>query len=84
VNEVKSAVGTTAGAKVSRFSLTADPEVKRINAPKVVDRFKKRIREIAGRTKGVSMKTTMEELAPYMRAWNSYFVFCGCQRCRSA
>src|SRR5256885_15682111 len=26
--------------------------------------------------KGVSMETTMEELAPYMRGWRSYFGFC--------
>ena len=45
-------------------------------APKAVDRFKQRIREITGRAKGVSMKTTMEELAPYMRGWRSYFGFC--------
>ena len=45
-------------------------------APKALDRFKQRIREITGRAKGVSMKTTMEELAPYMRGWRSYFGFC--------
>src|SRR5207237_4628138 len=33
-------------------------------------------REITGRAKGVSMETTMEELAPYMRGWRSYFGFC--------
>ena len=58
------------------FSFTAGPEVKRVIAPKAVDRFKQRIREITGRAKGVSMKTTMEELAPYMRGWRSYFGFC--------
>ena len=26
--------------------------------------------------KGVSIKTTMEELAPYMRGWRNYFGFC--------
>src|SRR5450759_960132 len=57
------------------FSFTAGPEVKRVIAPKAVDRFKRRIREITGRAKGVSMKTTMGELAPYMRGWRSYFGF---------
>jgi hypothetical protein len=37
--------------------------------PRALDRFKQRIREITGRAKGVSMKMTMEELAPYIR-WN--------------
>jgi RNA-directed DNA polymerase len=26
--------------------------------------------------KGISIKTTMEELAPYMRGWRGYFGFC--------
>jgi len=38
--------------------------------------FKQRIREITRRAKGVSIKTTMEELATYMRGWRSYFGFC--------
>ena len=82
VNEAKDPNST--GTPVARprerkflgFSFTAGPEVKRVIAPKAVDRFKRRIREITGRAKGVSMKTTMEELAPYMRGWRSYFGFC--------
>jgi RNA-directed DNA polymerase len=76
VNEAKSAVARPQERKFLGFSFTAGPEVKRVIAPKAVDRFKRRIREIAGRPKGVSMKTTMEELAPYMRGWRSYFGFC--------
>jgi len=45
-------------------------------APKALDRFKRRVREITRRAKGVSMKTTMEELAPYMWGWRSYFGLC--------
>ena len=62
--------------KLLGFSFRAGPEVKRVIAPKALDRFKRRVREITGRAKGVSMKTTMEELAPYMRGWRSYFGFC--------
>jgi len=58
------------------FSFTAGPEVKRVIAPKALGRFKQRIRAITRRAKGVSIKTTMEELAPYMRGWRSYFGFC--------
>ena len=58
------------------FSFTAGPEVKRVIAPKAMERFKERIREITRRAKGVSMKTTMDELAPYMRGWRGYFGFC--------
>jgi hypothetical protein len=45
-------------------------------APKSLERFKRRIREITRRAKGVSMKATMEELASYMRGWRGYFGFC--------
>ena len=76
VNEAKSAVARPQERKFLGFSFTAGPEVKRAIAPKALDRFKRRIREITGRAKGVSMKTTMEELAPYMRGWRSYFGFC--------
>src|SRR6202166_1490586 len=76
VNEAKSAVARPQERKFLGFSFTAGPDVKRIIAPKALDRFKQRIREITGRAKGVSMKTTMEELAPYMRGWRSYFGFC--------
>jgi len=36
----------------------------------------RRIRDITRRAKGVSIKTTMEELATYMRGWRGYFGFC--------
>jgi RNA-directed DNA polymerase len=50
--------------------------VKRVIALKALDRFKHRIREITRRAKGVSIETTIAELAPYMRGWRSYFGFC--------
>ena len=58
------------------FSFTAGPEVKRVIAPKALDRFKRRIREITRRAKGVSIQKTIAELASYMRGWRSYFGFC--------
>ena len=76
VNETKSAVARPQERKFLGFSFSAGPEVKRVIAPKALDRFKRRVREITRRAKGVSMKTTIEELAPYMRGWRSYFGFC--------
>jgi RNA-directed DNA polymerase len=76
VNETKSAVARPQERKFLGFSFTTGPEVKRVIAPKALDRFKRRIREITRRAKGVSMKTTIEELAPYMRGWRGYFGFC--------
>jgi RNA-directed DNA polymerase len=76
VNEAKSAVARPQERKFLGFRFSAGPEVKRVIAPKALDRFKRRVREITRRAKGVSMKTTMEELAPYMRGWRGYFGFC--------
>jgi RNA-directed DNA polymerase len=76
VNETKSAVARPQERKFLGFSFTAGPEVRRVIAPKALDRFKRRIRELTRRAKGVSIKTTMAELVPYMRGWRGYFGFC--------
>ena len=57
VNEAKSAVARPQERKFLGFSFTAGPEVKRVIAPKALDRFKQRIREITYRAKGVSIET---------------------------
>src|SRR6266403_1082052 len=76
VNEAKSAVARPQERKFLGFSFTAGPDIKRTIAPKSLERFKQRIRDITRRAKGVSIKTTMEELATYMRGWRGYFGFC--------
>src|SRR6476619_2432490 len=76
VNATKSAVAPPQERKFLGFSLTDGSEVKRVIAPKALERFKKRIRDITRRAKGVSLETTIAELAPYMRGWRSYFGFC--------
>ena len=76
VNEAKSAVARPQERKFLGFSFSAGPDIKRTIAPKSLERFKRQIRDITSRAKGVSIKTTMEELAPYMRGWRDYFGFC--------
>src|SRR5246500_426174 len=76
VNEAKSAVARPQERKFLGFSFTAGPDIRRMIAPKSLERFKRRIREITRRAKGVSIKTTVGELAPYMRGWRGYFGFC--------
>jgi RNA-directed DNA polymerase len=76
MNEAKSAEGRRQERKFVGFSFTADPEVKGVIAPKALDRFQRRVRGITRQAKGVSLETTMEELARYMRGWRSYFGFC--------
>src|SRR5271167_1952633 len=59
VNESKSAVAKPQERKFLGFSFSAGPEIKRTIAPKALERFKHRIREITRRAKGVSMETTI-------------------------
>jgi RNA-directed DNA polymerase len=75
VNEAKSAVARPQERKFLGFTFSAGPEIKRVIAPQALDRFKRRIRDITRRAKGVSIKTTVAELALYMRGWRSYFGF---------
>jgi len=49
---------------------------KRRIAPKALDKFKERIREITHKGRGQSRKQVMEELARYLRGWRGYFGFC--------
>jgi RNA-directed DNA polymerase len=76
VNEAKSAIARPQEGKFLGFSFTNGPEVKRAIAPKALERFRKRIREITCRAKGVSIEATMAELVPYLRGWRGYFGFC--------
>src|SRR6202012_2657801 len=76
VNEAKSAVARPQERKFLGFSFTAGPDIKRLIAPKSLDRFKQRIREITRRAKGFSIEPTMEALAAYLRGWRVYFGFC--------
>lgn len=76
VNESKSAVAKPQERKFLGFSFTGGKELKRKIAPKAIDRFKERIREITAKSRGRSMEKVMEELARYVRGWRGYFGFC--------
>src|SRR6266498_1632685 len=76
VNESKSAVAKPQERKFLGFSFTSGKELKRKIAPKAIDRFKERVREITHKSRGRSMEKVMEELAPYLRGWRGYFGFC--------
>jgi len=76
VNEQKSAVARPWKRKFLGFSFTNTGVPKRRIAPKAVDRFKKRIRELTRRTRGVSIERMAEELTRYLRGWIGYFGKC--------
>jgi len=76
VNESKSAVARPAERKFLGFSFTAGKQPKRRIAPQSLLRFKKRIRELTKRNRGVSLERMVEQLARYLTGWRGYFGFC--------
>jgi RNA-directed DNA polymerase len=76
VNQQKSAVAQPWERKFLGFSFTSAGIPKRRIAPKAVDRFKERVRELTRRTRGVSIERMAEELTRYLRGWLGYFGKC--------
>src|SRR6185437_15447640 len=76
VNEQKSTVARPWERKFLGFSFTNAGVPKRRIAPKAVDRFQERVRELTWRTRGVSIERMSEELAAYLRGWIGYFGKC--------
>src|SRR6201998_687725 len=75
VNEAKSAVARPEERKFLGFSIANDGSERRI-APKALDKFKKRIRDVTRRTRGISLTRLVEDLTPYLLGWRGYFGFC--------
>jgi RNA-directed DNA polymerase len=75
VNEAKSAVARPGERSFLGFSISNDGSKRRI-APKALDKFKTRIRDMTRRTRGISLPRLIEELAPYLIGWRGYFGFC--------
>ena len=76
VNESKSAVARPKDRKFLGFSFTSGETARRRIAPKAIERFKERIRELTRRTRGISIEQMIGELRPYMIGWRGYFGFC--------
>jgi RNA-directed DNA polymerase len=76
VNQAKSAVAQPKDRKFLGFSFTGGKQPRRRIAPKAMMRFKERIRELTGRTGGISMEQRAKELSEYLRGWRGYFGFC--------
>jgi hypothetical protein len=74
-NEAKSEVARPEERKFVGFSIANDGSKRRI-APKALDKFKARIREMTRRTRGNSLPQMIADLAPYLLGWRGYFGFC--------
>jgi RNA-directed DNA polymerase len=73
VNSSKSAVDRPSRRKFLGFSFTGGKSPKRRIAPKAIDRFKKRIRELTRQAKGQSLRQMVVPLGQYLRGWRAYF-----------
>jgi RNA-directed DNA polymerase len=76
VNQAKSAVAQPRQRKFLGFSFTSEREPRRRIAPKAIARFKERIREQTRRTRGISLKQMVTQIATYLRGGLGYFDDC--------
>lgn len=76
VNATKSAVARPSTRKFLGFSFSDSPEPKRIIAPQALRSFRRRVVELTGRTRGISLGRMIQEVVQYLRGWINYFGFC--------
>lgn len=75
VNKTKSAVAKCSQRKFLGFSLSDEPTPRRHIAAKAKARFKKKIRDMTRRMRGVSVKKIVGEMARFLRGWGNYYGF---------
>jgi RNA-directed DNA polymerase len=71
VNKAKSAVAPAKDRKFLGYSFRNDGELR--VAPQSLEKFKKRIRELTKRNRGISLESIILELNRYLNGWISYF-----------
>jgi len=72
VNQEKSRIVESDGVEFLGFVFRGKRATINVSA-KSVHRFKRRIRELTGRSRGISMARRMSELRSYIRGWTGYF-----------
>ncbi len=76
VNQDKSAVDKPSKRKLLGYSFTNEEKPRIRISPKSLKRFKRRIREITRRSKGISLMRMVKELMIYVRGWMGYYRYC--------
>ena len=76
VNQSKSAVARPAERQFLGFSFTSGRRAASADCAEIGRRFKKRVRELTKRNRGVSLKRMVEQLRQYLTGWRGYFGFC--------
>jgi len=72
VNQEKSRIVATDGVEFLGFGFRGVRAMIHV-AEKSVQRFKRRVRELTGRSRGISMECRLSELRSYLRGWIGYF-----------
>jgi len=72
VNQEKSRVIASDGVEFLGFVFRGKRATINVSA-KSLTRFKRRVREITGRSRGISMERRLSELRSYVRGWMGYF-----------
>jgi hypothetical protein len=73
VNEQKSAVDRPWKRKFLGFSFTWEKVTRIRIAPKALQRFEEKIRQLTGRSRSMSKEQRLEYLNAYLRGWIGYF-----------
>jgi RNA-directed DNA polymerase len=73
LNMEKSAVDRPWKRKFLGFSFTHHLKPRLRLAPKTIQRFKDKVRNLTARSKGQSMEVRMQELNSYLRGWSGYY-----------
>ena len=76
VNPEKSDVAPASKRDFLSFRISGGEKTKRGISKKARGRFRRRIREITRRTRGVSLERVISDLNTYLRGWIGYFGFC--------
>ncbi len=72
VNEQKSSVRPSRGCEYLGFAFVGKRVTIKVS-PKKLKAFKHRIKELTGRSRGISMERRLTELRSYLRGWIGYF-----------
>ena len=72
VNQQKSRVRPALGCEYLGFTFTGKRVTIKV-APKKLKAFKRRVKQLTGRSRGISMKRRLTDLHRYLRGWIDYF-----------
>ncbi len=76
VNQDKSAVDRPYKRKFLGFSFTAGKVLKRRISPQALQRFRKKVKVLTRRTRGIGAQRMVDQLTVYLRGWMGYYGFC--------